>query len=199
MIICLLGGIGSGKTLSAVKFIADNRQFALTNFKLKNIKDYHRIKVSDIIIKDEEKKKLVVNWDYWEKIRKSQTSFSIYLDEIHNIIHSRRSMSRINILMSKWVSQIRKILSDHPTNHLYIISQTASKIDKDFRDLAQVIIYCQKQEKKKKVYIKQSYYNSMFNLDIGRKRAIKVFCGNPYFRFYKSTELVTFADAEEYI
>jgi len=129
MIIILLGGIGSGKSLSAVKEIIDTNQYALTNFNLMGIKNFHRIKFADIIKK--EKKGLKVNWEFWEDVRRKHKNYSIYLDEIHNIIHSRRAMSKTNILMSKWVSQIRKILSDSPNNHLYLISQTMRKIDVD--------------------------------------------------------------------
>ena len=101
--------------------------------------------------------------------------------------------------MSKWVSQIRKILSDHPTNHLYIISQTASKIDKDFRDLAQVVVTCRKKQIGKRVYIKQRFYDGMHAYEFGKSRASKLFFGNKYFKYYDSTELVTFTDAEEFI
>jgi hypothetical protein len=58
MIIIILGGIGSGKTLTAVKEIVDNKQYALTNFKLKNVKNYHRLKIADILIKEDKKYKV---------------------------------------------------------------------------------------------------------------------------------------------
>lgn len=202
MIIVILGGIGSGKSLSAVKEIVDNKQFCLTNFKLKNVKDYHRIKVSDIIIKEDvegKKDRYRVNWDYWENIKSKHKSYSIFLDEIHNIIHSRRSMSRVNIQMSKWVSQIRKILSDSSNNHLYIISQTSRKIDIDFRDLAQIVITCKKIEVGNKVFIKQTWYDGFDSYEIGKKTFKKAFLANRYFKFYDTEEMVTFSDAEEYI
>lgn len=206
MIIIILGGIGSGKTLSVVKEIIDKKSLAYTNFKLKDIKNYHRISVSDIIKKDtvtemnqRKKERLRVNWEFWEDVRKGKKDYSIYLDEIHNIIHSRRAMSKVNILMSKWVSQIRKILSDNPVNHLYIISQTIRKIDIDFRELAQIIVYCRKYVIKGKVYIKQYWYDSIDNFIFGRYKLKKVFLGNNYFKYYDSTALVTFEDAEEFI
>lgn len=197
MIIIILGGIGSGKTLTAVKEIVDNKQYALTNFKLKNLKNYQRLKIADILIKEEKKYK--VNWEFWENIRSTHKNYSIFLDEIHNIIHSRRSMSPVNIQMSKWVSQIRKILADHPKNHLYIISQTIRKIDVDFRDLAQIIILCRKYELGKRIIIKQTWFNSMADYEIGRKSITTKFYGNRYFDYFKTDELVTFSDAEEFI
>lgn len=197
-----MGGIGSGKTLSVVKETIDNKQYALTNFNLINSKNYHRIKVSDIlkIYKNEKgKNDFKVNWKYWEQVRNQHKNYSIYLDEIHNIIHARRSMSKVNILMSKWVSQIRKILSDTPKNHLYLISQTLRKIDVDFRDLAQIFIWCRKFEIGDKVYIKQYWYDGFDSYLRNRKSAIRVFRGNDYFKYYDRLRLITFSDAEKFL
>lgn len=197
MIIIIIGGIGSGKTLSVVKEVVDNDNYVLTNFKLKNIKNYHRLKIGDILKKDD--KKFSVNWDFWEKLRSKHERYSIFIDEIHNIIHSRRSMSNVNIQMSKWVSQIRKILADHPKNHLYIISQTERKIDVDFRDLAQIVIVCRKYQIGNRVYIKQTWFNGMQDYYNGRKKLVTKFLGNDYFRYFNTDELVTFSDADEFL
>ncbi len=200
MIIIILGGIGSGKTLTAVKNIVDTRNFAFTNFRLKNLRGkYKRIEYSDVINKDEQNKKAVVNWGFWSDVKKNYKDYSIFLDEIHNIAHSRRSMSTTNILLSKWLSQIRKILQDSPTNHLFLISQTERKIDVDFKELAQVIISCKKFQVGKNVYIRNNYYNSMENYYANRRTLSKVFKGNKYFRFFDSTELVEFEDGETYL
>lgn len=210
MIYLLIGNIGSGKSLTAVKLIVDKQpQKAYTNFRISTKLNYHRIKISDIIKTDIEKKEqgkkgkpkttLSVNWSFWEKVRKTK-NFSIYLDEIHNIIHSRRSMSSTNILMSKWVSQIRKITNDSQDNHLILISQTLSKVDKDFRDLASVIIKCDKQERKKRVIIRLTFYSSIEDYLYMRPMRFKItFIGNKYFNYYDSTELIKFDDAEIYI
>lgn len=199
MIILILGGIGSGKTLSIIKQIIDTKQYALTNFKLKGIDNYSRIKVSDIIKDDREKKTKSVNWEYWDSMRKNHDSYSIYLDEIHNLIHSRRSMTKTNILMSKWISQIRKILSDHPKNHIYCISQTIRKIDVDFRELAQIVIECSKVELKSGVFIRQRWYNGVEDYLMKRKTLTTAFKGDRYFKHYDTRGLVTFSDADEYI
>lgn len=90
----MLGGIGSGKTLSAVKEIHNRNQFAITNFKT-NFNNYHRIKIEDIIqYTDDKKKSAKVNWKFWEEVKSKHKSYSIYLDEVHNLIHSRRSKQK---------------------------------------------------------------------------------------------------------
>lgn len=70
--------------------------------------------------------------------------FDIVLDELHNIAGSRNSMSKTNKTMSKWISQIRKILAGNEQNHIYLITQRVGAIDIQFRELAHMWIHCQK-------------------------------------------------------
>ncbi len=207
MIFLYLGGIGSGKTLSAIKYIVDNHQFCYTNFAMKNYEDYHRIKFEDIIkteveeVEGKRKPRVIknVNWDFWEKARKKHNSFSIVLDEVHNIMHSRTSMTKTNILMSKWISQIRKILSDHPENHLILISQKIRKIDVDARELAQAIIQCKKIELDEGTFIIQDIFGDIDHYMFGRRMGRKIYRGEQYFKYYDMLDLVTFEDAEQFI
>lgn len=225
MIICLWGGVGSGKSITVVKEMVDNESdIVFSNFRLKQPRDkpkifHHRLKYTDIIKYGEKKKDHRVNWDFWDDVRKKYKSYSIYLDEVHNIIHARRSMSSENILFSKFLSQIRKILQDHPTNHIYFISQTLRKIDVDFRELAQMFIQCEsytvkktttllsgKKKVDKKVYVVNSFYSPAQvlgqhgEIDIRVRSAYKrKFLANPYFKYYDTLDFVTFSDAEEFV
>ncbi|OGF62699.1 MAG: hypothetical protein A2Y62_14300 [Candidatus Fischerbacteria bacterium RBG_13_37_8] len=201
MIILILGGIGSGKTLTAVKTIIDNSQYAYTNFPMQNYKNYKRLRISDIIIRAKDKKeKDCINWAFWNKEIKEHKNYSIYLDEISNIIHARTAMSRTNILLSKFISQIRKVLQDNPSSHLYCISQTIRRIDIDLRELCQVIITCNSAEVKGKTWIKLKYYNGITDYISNHCRLKKIFLGNPYFKYYNTEKFVTFGDAtEDYI
>lgn len=199
MIIAIIGGIGQGKTLTAVKEIVTRKTFAYTNFKLKHFKNYHRIRYNDIIIQEEKLKDWRVNWDFWKKATEKNKNYSVYLDEIHNVVHARRSMSKTNILMSKWVSQIRKVLSDKPNNHLYIISQTLSKIDKDFRDLTQMFITCRTAQLKRKLIIINDYHTSAYNVEIRNAFASSYFHAERFFNNYDTNEMIRFEDAEEFI
>lgn len=116
MIILISGGIGSGKTLSAVKMCLEDSKHNLvfTNFKLKKIKNYKRLKWDNMLIDTVDKKKSTekkvvtrqeVNWEFWKK----QNACDIYLDEMHNIVDSRQSQNKKSVLFSHWLSQIRKI------------------------------------------------------------------------------------------
>ena len=203
MIIIFVGGIGSGKSLSIVREIVKSNQYAITNFDLKRIKGFHRIKVSDVITKEQDKKtkkeKVGVNWEYWDEVRKNNKSFSIYLDEVHNIISSRRAMSKTNITMSKWLSQIRKVTADSQNNHLYLITQTIRKIDVDFRELAQVIVHCNSIQTKKGLYIIQRWYDGLEAYEIGKVSFKTTFKGNDFFKYYNTEEMVKFGDVDEYL
>ena len=190
MIITIAGGIGSGKSLTAVKHVAEEskRNIVFTNFKLKGIK-YHRLKKEDIIteISDEKKSsdkkqvtKSVVNWDFWNKYK----GCDIFLDEVHNLINSRNSMSKQNQLYSEWISQIRKIFGSSgdqlyldklkrlnstlfnkhieavigKSNNIYLITQKYRKLDVNFRELYHIHIQCHKKMIKDKVIIINDYY-----------------------------------------
>lgn len=150
MIIILVGGIGSGKTLTAVKDIVDRQQKIYTNFDLFNI-PHERLKYSHIFEEVEKedsrgnlKTGMKINYNFWNEQTKKQ-GFDIYLDEFHNVMGSRRSSSKRNILLSDWLSQIRKILGQSELHNLYLITQKLRRIDINSRDLAQSCIYCFKQ------------------------------------------------------
>lgn len=168
MIILILGGIGSGKSVTAIKYAVESNKKVLVNFSLKN-QDIHRLKVTDIIAEENigEKRdgtpiiKKKINWDFWKELQGKE--FNIFLDEVHNLIHARTSGSNVNILMTKWVSQIRKLLGSSEKNHLYIISQRLNAVDIGFRELAEIIIYCQKYIPDDNDLIKTKIYDSRLN------------------------------------
>jgi hypothetical protein len=207
MLIAIIGNKGSGKSLTAVKLIVDKKIFAYTNFNLKGIKEFKRLKYDDIIISKVVENaigkrviKREVNWHFWRTVRDIHPNFSVFIDEIHNLIHSRRSMSSTNILMSIWVSQIRKILSDNEDNHLYVISQEARKIDVDFRDLLDLIIYCRRINIKGHHYVRLDFYNDIDCYMNGMKsKESIVFNAEKYYKYYNTKEFINFGDSEEYI
>ena len=182
MIAVMSGGVGSGKTLSAVHYasLSDN---VMTNFGLKGHPNYTRLKMDHLIEETSElppgcRKEQVtrkVNWAFWNLNRECD----VFLDEIHNIMNSRTSMSKQNILLSEWMSQIRKIwgstgdvnmlrfLQRMPNNlfnkafplviaqsrNLWFITQKARKLDVNAKDLAHLYIQCEKLEIDDKVII----------------------------------------------
>jgi len=218
LIIVITGDIGSGKSLSVVKEIVDRKQNTFTNFKLYN-KKYTRLKWDNIVLQED--KKFKVNFPYWRKQVK-KGGFDIYLDEFHNTMNARRSMSKNNVVLSNWLSQIRKILGDQEKHNLYLITQKLRRIDVNSKDLAQCAIKCEKYmypntmpteiiDKDGKLVtkdlpicvIRRYFFNSCQELqnyeDYGFGQPYKVtqFVGNWYYRYYNSYELIM--DEEEYV
>jgi hypothetical protein len=199
MILCFLGGIGSGKTVSLIKEIIKRDDFVFTNFDIIGYKKYHRLMFKDIFREFEDKKgkkSYDVNWNFWknQKIK----DFSICLDEVHNLVGSRNSQTTQNKLLSKWVAQVRKLYADSQHSNLYILSQTIRRIDVDFRDLVHIIV-CHKCVKiNNKVWIKQYWYDGMENYLNGRRKMSTVFLANPYFKYY-DTKKIVFDENEKYL
>jgi len=119
MIIGILGTIGSGKSLSATKLIMENKYPCFTNLNIKSpntvrIKKEHIIK--DVVTGQTKSGKDIVeqkvNWDYWNNALDKHSQYNIVLDEAHNLLSARRGMTKHNILMGIWISQIRKLLGD---------------------------------------------------------------------------------------
>ena len=201
MIIFIIGNIGSGKTICGVREIVTSGNFPIVNFKLKGLK-YHRLRFSDIIttVEDEKgKKTMSVNWDFWNDFKTKHKNFSIFLDEAHSIISSRNSHSKQNQLLSNWIAQIRKILSDSMTNHIYIISQRIRRIDINFRELCHIVITCEKVEHKDKIYILLKYYDGVEGYENNSIKGKVLFSANQYFKYYNTLEMVQFSDGGEYV
>ena len=202
MIIIYVGGIGSGKTVSAVRDIMNSKSFPYTGFGLKHIK-HHRLRFEDIITSETNKQgKLFpvdVNWEFWKSARKEHENFSIYLDEAHNIISSRNSMSKRNKLFSNWISQIRKILYSSENNHIHIISQTARKLDVNFKELCHIFVECKSITIGKKVIVKQKFYDGEENFIYKNASAKRAFLANPYFKYYDTHEIDEMGGGVEYV
>jgi len=177
-------GVGSGKTISAVRqaYLEADKNMVLTNFDVYGLKNYYRLKKGDILIdKSEGKKKILeVNWDFWEKHK----NCDIFLDEVHNLINSRSSMSVENKKYSEWISQIRKLWGQSgdqnylnalsrmnsnvfnkmhgkiysASNNIFIITQKPRKMDINFKELCHIHIQCSKVTQGKQVIIFQDHF-----------------------------------------
>ncbi len=154
MIKIILGNLGSGKTALAVREMCINptkrKTYSNIHTNLKN-----QIDISpEMIIKKEivdykknrktgEKEpiyKYALNIDFWKKIKEP---INIILDEAHTILNARRAMSKTNIIVSDWLSLIRRVLgqSESGFGELTFISQLSNRIDIIARDMATNILY----------------------------------------------------------
>lgn len=230
MIRIILGNIGSGKTLTTVKEIMNSPFIVYSNVGVKH-PNLIRLKFSHIIADKQigETKsgkpimKKVVNWNYWREAIKKHKYFHVYIDELHNIMPSRLSMSKQNIVMAQWVAQIRKVTGSSEMVDLVVVSQELQRIDVTIRDLASELMFCQKIEKlpfvktqvlenrklkwKKlpKTYVLHNYFLGDGNVsrywqwrDMEKKTYDyrTYFYANPFMKYYDTYELVEFGESE---
>lgn len=222
MIIGIVGGVGSGKSVLATKKILESKNLCFVNYDIK-CKNTKRLKKEDIVHEEvteytktgKPKTETKINWKFWNDALKKHGNYHLFLDEFHNIAHSRQSQTKWNTMMSMWISQIRKVLGASETTHIYLVSQRLKRIDVAFRDLMHLLIYCQKVQCKpfvdtyviedgKKVIKKLpitwvlNYYFSGEDLEydyssfLAGNKSYKYrsgFIANPYFQYYDSYQL----------
>ncbi len=153
MISIYLGNIGSGKTACAVRDIVLNRTYRKVYSNILVKKQKHTVPIkADMIVKKEltgykktkdgnepvyEKK---LNKEYWKNIKEPITCV---LDEAHAIINSRRAMSKINIIVTDWLSLLRRVLGSSESGYgeLVLITQLPNRIDIIAREMATQVRY----------------------------------------------------------
>lgn len=83
---------------------------------------------------------LKLNVDYWKNIKEP---ISCVLDEAHAIINARRVMSKANIIITDWLSLLRRVLGATESGYgeLVLITQLPNRIDIIAREMAQQIRY----------------------------------------------------------
>ena len=204
----IVGKTGSGKSITAVNEIVKRDCKCYTNFEIMFPKAT-RLKISHIIKDDveisprgKEIHKKRVNWAYWNSV-KDKEGFDIYIDEAHNVLNSRSSMSLWNKNFTSWITQIRKLFGENEKHHLYLITQRLGALDVVARDLLSEIIYCNKVIEGKDVGIikyvfKGAYAIEKFNafengLD-NTYDSCSWFIANGLFKYYNSYALIDFGD-----
>ena len=103
----------------------------------KEIVDYKKNRKTG---EDEPVYKMSLNIDFWKKIKEP---INVVLDEAHSILNARRSMSKTNIIVTNWISLIRRVLGQAESGfgELTFISQLSGRIDVVARDMATNIVY----------------------------------------------------------
>jgi hypothetical protein len=150
MIKLVLGNVGSSKTAQMVLFMKQNTEFNfVTNIDVKPKKDFlHVIKLKpeNILLKEiiSYKKdgtpnyELKLNIDYWKKLVKTKHNLIVIIDEAHTFFNPRRSMSKINIIMTDFLALLRRILGQNDGNNgqLILITQLSRRLDIIAKEMA---------------------------------------------------------------
>lgn len=178
MIICFIGTVGSGKTISmtieAYKYykrgmsIYANYGLSFPHTKLDK-------QTFDRLIRDKE----------------SLQDCVILLDEVHIWLDSRSSMGKKNKAISYFLLQTRK-----RNVRLLCTTQHFHQIDKRLRDTTDVLVYCENMTNKTSLVtggltlIKLEYFKQYS----GEPSSTKVLNVTPFFSLYDTTEIVDFTE-----
>lgn len=158
MILLYLGNVGSGKTLSAVVDMVENRQHLEFYTNVKPLKPKETpwiipIKPEMIVKKEllgmkkhkggkeEPVYKYELNKEFW--LGMQGKAKSIVLDEIHNMMNARRPGSKVNVIMGDFLALARRIVGDDPQaeGDMILITQLGRRADIIAREMAHKIVY----------------------------------------------------------
>lgn len=152
MIKLILGNVGSGKTASVVRWMRESKnQRIYTNI---DVKLGHVIKLKpEMVIKKEQKGMkrdgtpiydMKLNEEYWKEERKKYNNISVVIDEAHTFFNPRRSMSKLNIIMTDFLALLRRIVGStgEREGKLILITQLSRRLDVIGRDMATDVEFC---------------------------------------------------------
>lgn len=157
MIRISIGNVGSGKTANEVREMMLNKTGRVT-FSNILTKIKHQVNIDPSMIikeqivdhkknkktgKNEPVYKYTLNVDFWKKVQKKYGAVNVVIDEAHSIINSRRSFSKINIIVNDWIALIRRVLGESSSGYgeLVFITQLPNRIDLVAREMAHQIRY----------------------------------------------------------
>jgi hypothetical protein len=153
MIKLLFGNVGSGKTAFAVRYMKNNphKEF-ITNINIygKGFKHVTKLTADMILTKEvvghkrdgNEVTKLKLNVDFWKKLIEKKKHINVIIDEAHIFFNPRRSMSKLNIIMTDFLALLRRILgSSDSSGELILITQLSRRLDIIAREMATDVSY----------------------------------------------------------
>jgi len=154
MIRIILGNIGSGKTASTVRWMRERKDRTIvTNINVHGKDFKHVIPLKpEMIIKEEitgVKKsgepiiKLSLNVEFWKKFAKKYSKVMVVIDEAHTFFNPRRSMSKLNVIMTDFLALLRRVLgSDSSGGELVLITQLSRRLDIIAKDMSTYVQFC---------------------------------------------------------
>lgn len=153
MIRIMLGNPGSGKTVCMVRelFFNSSRRMTFSNIITQDIDNNITINQDMLIKKNILKTKksgevvydLKLNVDFWKKAVEKHQAINICIDEAHTVLNPRKSMSKKNVLMTDFLSLVRRILgsNDGGYGELIFITQLDNRIDTIAREMCTSVRY----------------------------------------------------------
>jgi hypothetical protein len=171
MILGYVGNIGSGKTLSMVKKAYEQYKRGKTiysNFKLNF--PYIPITLEKLLDMKADNTSLL--------------NSVLLIDEAHIYLDSRRSASKVNVILSYLILQSRKMSCD-----IYYTTQFIGQVDKRLRDTSHAYILCKTREIRKGLNITLNIIN--LRKVEGDEQKLQSFISNNYYDLYDTNEIIS--------
>lgn len=144
MIRVFLGNLGSGKSVYAVREIVNDESDRMhySNMVLKKVGNFVHIRPEHVIKKSMVGKKIHfdLNLEYWNQQKKP---LNVLWDEVHLTASSRQSMSKVNIVLSRFLAMARRItgFDKRGYGHFTFIAQKERTVDVNIKELCNEIFY----------------------------------------------------------
>ena len=154
MIRLIFGNPGSGKTASAVRYMKMNpHKNFITNIDVRGKDFRHVIKLTPgmILKRDQVGSKrngrpifnLTLNSEFWKEALLKYKALNVIIDEAHIFFNPRRSMSKINLIMTDFLALLRRVLGTGNDNgELILISQLSRRLDVIAKEMSTSISFC---------------------------------------------------------
>lgn len=158
MIATIVGDVGSGKSYLATKEAIEYHEkgyFVYSNFTIKGLKNWKLIEKSDILNNPLDFENPGCK-EFWEKYFNHPCI--VIIDEASGWMDSRNSTSKQNKIITRWISQIRKIFGGIENSWLLVITQMCGMIDLRARGLTQYWIQMTKIKKEPNIIFKKTTY-----------------------------------------
>ena len=82
------------------------------------------------------------NKEYWSDVINNHGQINVVIDEAHQFFNPRRSMSKINVIMSDFLSMLRRILGNKDgTGQLVLITQLERRLDIIAKEMSTNVSY----------------------------------------------------------
>jgi thymidine kinase len=208
MIKLILGNVGSGKTASTVRWMREHKDRKIyTNIQTKGKDFMHVVRMTpDMIIEKNILSykrdgtpiyEMKLNQKFWQETIEREKKIHVVIDEAHTFFNPRRSMSKVNVIMTDFLALLRRVLGSHDgTGELILITQLSRRLDIIAKEMATEVQYCVHHYKQK---CSKCHHEQQETNETPIKMTVCPVCNSWYIKRYNSMiEVYHFSNVESF-